>query len=451
MTCFRLAATVFLTLTLSGYAIPASHPLYSSKRCTISGARCAGEKNYPAVPWLGCCSMDDSCIPDETKGYGRFCMAKPKDYGKGKCYPSGSRCLGAVGMPYVPWHRCCNQNETCQVKASMGWGGFCLKYGSVYSRLKNAGETTIKPSYPNEGNSHVSSTEGLGLKCYKSWERCMGEYSYPFVPYNHCCSESESCVADSKMGWGGHCKKIEQGKYIEKFDLEDAEFEYNSDFAYKRSDYQMTSPESNLFSSYGSQDVFDKLAVNKAPATKVSNKYNYRYGKTSNTSSDYSPDVVQEVGDELEKKNSPKAKEVKLPATFGCSTQGGAMFDEKPSPGLFTFDVIVEIPPCENGAVLSEAEKNLLVDTICEPVQANSQAVCFFKSLPAGTQGFVIGVVVQSSLEDDPATLSPQDLVQLSAELKASNDEVLKLAFPKAIVQIVEQLVEPMYSPEGAD
>lgn len=47
---------------------------------------------------------------------------------RGDCYGNGERCVGAPGMPYINWKKCCDKNAKQVADPSRGWGKFCLVF-----------------------------------------------------------------------------------------------------------------------------------------------------------------------------------------------------------------------------------------------------------------------------------------------------------------------------------
>lgn len=45
---------------------------------------------------------------------------------EGKCTATYQRCAGEESHDFIPFIGCCNQEDVCQTKTSMGWGKFCL-------------------------------------------------------------------------------------------------------------------------------------------------------------------------------------------------------------------------------------------------------------------------------------------------------------------------------------
>jgi hypothetical protein len=104
-------------------------PPTDKKMCYATGQRCKGAAGDPYVQFMSCCSLDDECVEDALLGWGSFCTSKaktsPPTTTTEKCYMTGERCMGAPGFPYIPYQKCCNEQDECVEDSSSGWGSFC--------------------------------------------------------------------------------------------------------------------------------------------------------------------------------------------------------------------------------------------------------------------------------------------------------------------------------------
>jgi hypothetical protein len=102
-TAFRGATMMSMRVTVPALALLAavvsagSDAGYGARQCTASNARCAGAAGMEFVAYAPCCDSSKMCVQDPKLGWGRFCVSKPAEYGAGKCYKSGERCMGATG------------------------------------------------------------------------------------------------------------------------------------------------------------------------------------------------------------------------------------------------------------------------------------------------------------------------------------------------------------------
>jgi hypothetical protein len=72
-----------------------------------------------------------------------------------ECTPLNDRCMGAVGMPAIPWLGCCE--GSCVVDASKGWGSFCIAdQSSGSSSGTNNQSPSVQPE--SEGSSSAPSS-----------------------------------------------------------------------------------------------------------------------------------------------------------------------------------------------------------------------------------------------------------------------------------------------------
>lgn len=154
-------------------------------KCTMAGKKCAGAPGKPFVEYAPCCDEDKVCMPDESLGWGNWCISAPEGYEV--CYAKGERAVGAEGYDYVPYHPCC---AGYPVTIAGEWGQFCHtptdyveKYYVYYPETPKMEEAKVGYKYIGSYDASYAPTPEMPgyKKDYKeySYTPTYGTDSYP--------------------------------------------------------------------------------------------------------------------------------------------------------------------------------------------------------------------------------------------------------------------------------